>query len=88
MYAAVACSGKDDTFVVTGRWVPFVVEATTGRSRATITHRTCIMVDPLGPNSVDGRAGLVEYDLGVGARSAPGGQDRHSQAGQGQPERG
>jgi hypothetical protein len=55
--------GKDDAFVVTGRWVRFVVDAATGASRAAITHRTCITVDPLGRHGVDGQNGLIGYDL-------------------------
>jgi outer membrane protein assembly factor BamB len=49
--------GKGDTFVVTGRWIPLVLDARTGRSLAQMTYQTCMKIDPVGATGVYGGSG-------------------------------
>jgi hypothetical protein len=53
-----ACAvGLADTFVVMGRWVPLVLDVRSGRSRAGLTYRTCMKIDPVRPNGAYGGSG-------------------------------
>jgi hypothetical protein len=68
-----ACAvGRGDTFVVMGRWVPLVVDARTGRSRAQVTNRRCMKIDPVGSTGAYGGVGrggaVVAVNLTNGER--------------------
>jgi outer membrane protein assembly factor BamB len=49
--------GRDDTFVVMGRWIPLVVSVGSGRSMADRTYRVCMKIDPLGSTGAYGGSG-------------------------------